>query len=387
MKDLSHSITNKQVFTAKTVEEARNLAVQTFGVEESRICFTVLEEPKRGFLGFGLKGEARVEAFYEKNKKEIALEYVRGIMDSMGIQGAVTAQDTENGCVIEIGGDEVGAIIGRRGETLDAIQYLASMAANKSDKDYFRICVDSNGYREKRRVTLEQLAVKIAKSVARSGRSSSLEPMNPYDRRIIHSAVAGVEGVASKSVGEEPYRRVVISSTAPQRAAQGGGTGASGRGPGKGGRRPAPGPKGGRRASGEDRKPRNPGPNPGASSKEKTTSARGTGDSSAFSEGKLSREREEERRGRTVNLETSFERDYKKTLTRTQANAVKKLKEEILDQDTEFEGDYPILKDIVPRGTSSSGDQEKQDSPALPPRKPKPEEELGLMEDDYGKIE
>ena len=130
----------------------------------------------------------------------------------MGIEAQLTVTENEEGAVIDIGGDTSGAVIGRRGETLDAIQYLASMAANRSDKEYYRISVDSCGYREKRKAILEELAAKISKTVLRTGRTSTLEPMNPYERRIIHSAVSEIEGVTSKSIGEEPYRRVVISS-------------------------------------------------------------------------------------------------------------------------------------------------------------------------------
>ena len=125
---------------------------------------------------------------------------------------------TENadGILIDILGDTTGAVIGRRGETLDAIQYLVSMAANRGDKDYVRITVDCCGYRDKRKAILEELAEKIAKTVIRTGRTSTLEPMNPYERRIIHSAVANIEGVTSRSVGDEPFRKVVIASTNPR---------------------------------------------------------------------------------------------------------------------------------------------------------------------------
>ena len=126
-------------------------------------------------------------------------------------------------------------IIGRRGETLDSIQYLASILVNKDSEDYCRLLLDSNGYREKRRKTLEQLAEKIARSVLRSGRSTTLEPMNPYERRIIHSKISEIEGVTSKSVGEDPYRKVVVSSTTGRRS--GGNRGGKG-GQNRGGKRP-----------------------------------------------------------------------------------------------------------------------------------------------------
>lgn len=207
----------RKIFTAKSIEEAKAMAAQEFGAEESRIAFTVIEEPKKGLFG-KVKSEAKVEAVYEQSKADLAGEYIKGILKNMGIESDISVTETaEDGAVIDILGDTTGAVIGRRGETLDAIQYLASMTANRGDKEYYRITVDCCGYREKRRVILEELAAKIAKTVIRTGRTSTLEPMNPYERRVIHSAVANIEGVTSKSVGEEPYRKVVISSTSPRR--------------------------------------------------------------------------------------------------------------------------------------------------------------------------
>lgn len=201
----------KKEFTANTVEEAKDLAAAEFGADKSKITFTVLEEEKKGFLGFG-KTDARILAEYEPSKAETAAEYIKSILSCMDIEAGLEITENEDGAVIDITGDTTGAVIGRRGETLDAIQYLASMAANRSDKEYYRITLDSCGYREKRKAILEDLARKISKTVLRTGRTSTLEPMNPYERRIIHAAVSEIEGVTSKSIGEEPYRKVVISS-------------------------------------------------------------------------------------------------------------------------------------------------------------------------------
>ena len=205
----------RNVFTAKSIEEAKAMAAAEYGTDESKITFTVMEEPKKGLFG-KVKGDAKVEAVYETSKGEAAGNYIKGILKNMDIDSDVTVTETEDGAVIEIVGDTTGAVIGRRGETLDAIQYLASMACNRGDKEYYRITVDCCGYREKRKAILEELAEKISKTVIRTGRTSSLEPMNPYERRIIHSAVANIEGVTSKSVGEEPFRKVIISSTNPR---------------------------------------------------------------------------------------------------------------------------------------------------------------------------
>ena len=141
-----------------------------------------------------------------------ARDYIISVYEKMGIEVNVTVSKLENGILMNVTSDnKSGTIIGRRGETLDSIQYLASIIANRGKEEYSRIMLDSNGYRVKRRQTLEQLAEKIAKNVLRSGRSTTLEPMNPYERRIIHSKIAEIEGVVSHSVGEDPYRKVVVA--------------------------------------------------------------------------------------------------------------------------------------------------------------------------------
>lgn len=137
--------------------------------------------------------------------------YVAAVYEKLGVTVTTTPKVQENGILLEISSNSRGGtIIGRRGETLDAMQYLSSIIANKGEEDYCRIILDSNGYREKRRQTLEHLAERLAKTVIRNQRATTLEPMNPYERRIIHAKVAEIDGVSSKSVGEDPYRKVVI---------------------------------------------------------------------------------------------------------------------------------------------------------------------------------
>jgi len=267
----------KNVFIGKTVEEARMKAAEAFGVSESEISFTVLEEPKKGFLGI-MKGEAKVEAVYDfaepaayepapasaaeeivtetvsetpaeavsevpktekkfdGSKAEAAVEYILNIFDKMGVKAEYTYEETEDGVIINLNSDDTSFIIGRRGENLDAIQYLASMFCNRIDDEYYRVVLDSNGYREKRKKTLEDLAKKIAKNVLRSGRSTVLEPMNPYERRIIHSMISEIEGVSSRSVGEEPYRKIIISSLVKKERRHGDKRGGKGGGRRGGGR-------------------------------------------------------------------------------------------------------------------------------------------------------
>jgi spoIIIJ-associated protein len=151
-------------------------------------------------------------------KIEKAKAYLLSVLKEMEVEAELVVNAGSESAMIDIVSQNSGTVIGKRGETLDALQYLTFMIANRGDKEYYRIILNSANYRERRRKTLEELAAKIAKNVLRSGRQTTLEPMNPYERRIIHSAIAEIEGVSSRSVGEEPYRKVVISSTAkPQR--------------------------------------------------------------------------------------------------------------------------------------------------------------------------
>lgn len=200
-------------FTAKTVEEAMQMAEKEFAVEAEKITFNIIEEPKKGLFG-KTKGDAVVEASYEETKADLARRYIISILKEMGIENvSITDEDIENGVKFEIAADGLEELIGKKGELLDSLQYLASLSCNKIDREYFRISIDSCGFREKRKQHLEELTRKIAENVKKNGRTSALEPMNPYERRIVHATVSEIEGVTSKSVGEEPYRKVLISST------------------------------------------------------------------------------------------------------------------------------------------------------------------------------
>ncbi|MBE6852142.1 MAG: protein jag [Ruminococcus sp.] len=258
----------KNIFVGKTIDEAKMKASEAFGVPVEDITFTVLEEPKKGLFGL-IKSEAKIEAEYvsgdtseeavsdnytaevpeadasgteeagasktkfEGNKAEAAVNYVFNIFDKMGVKAEYTFEEAEDGVIINLNSEDTSFIIGRRGENLDALQYLASMFCNRLDDEYYRVVLDSNGYREKRKKTLEDLAKKIAKNVLRSGRSTVLEPMNPYERRIIHSMISEIEGVSSRSVGEEPYRKIIISSLNKKDNRHGGKKGDKRRGDGR----------------------------------------------------------------------------------------------------------------------------------------------------------
>lgn len=169
------------------------------------------------------------EELHEKSR--LAMGYLGDILREMGVKNAVIrARETKESIELMLEGEGLGVIIGRRGETLDAVQYLTALVANRIDNEYVRISIDSGDYRKKRAETLERLALKLAKNAVKTGRSQKLEPMNPYERRLIHAAVSHVEGASSSSIGEEPNRRVVISSQnakpqAPRAAGTGTGTG------------------------------------------------------------------------------------------------------------------------------------------------------------------
>ena len=165
---------------------------------------------------------AKVREYKEYSKSARAAEYLREVLAAMGFPNVeIDIKEEEQGALLTLSGDGLGVVIGRRGETLDALQYLSGLVANKLEGDYFRITLDSGNYREKREKTLEELAKKLANNAVRTGRSSTLEPMNPYERRIIHAAVQQVPGATSSSIGGEPNRRIVISSTAPRKPSVG----------------------------------------------------------------------------------------------------------------------------------------------------------------------
>ena len=204
------------IVTGKTVEEAVANAVAALEAPSAdAITYTVLEEPKKGLFGIGA-APAKIEAVYQKTSSDIALEFVRQIVARMELADiTVTMTDGENGEKrISVDGDNAGVLIGHHGETLDSLQYLTNLAANKKiegeKREYIKVTVDVEGYRAKREETLRSLARRMADKVLRYKKSVMLEPMNPYERRIIHSEVQNIAGVATNSIGSENNRRVVI---------------------------------------------------------------------------------------------------------------------------------------------------------------------------------
>ena len=229
---------------AASIEEAKALIIEELGVAEDAIAFEVVQAPEKKVLGiFGgtaaiVKGT--VIATAASGAAAAAAEaYLRKVLAGLGVEDftlSVTEQD--NGCVISLEGENLGFIIGRRGETLDALQYLTGLVANRADSGYYRVTLDIGNYREKREQALVALARRLGGQTARTGRRNSLEPMNPYERRIIHTTVQGMEGVISWSVGSEPSRHVIIgpSDDNPNKDKGGDRGERRGRGRGRGGR-------------------------------------------------------------------------------------------------------------------------------------------------------
>ena len=204
--------------TGETVEEAREAACRELGVDPEEAQFEVLEMPVRKTLGIFGGSPAKVRAYVESTPAQQAAEYLEGILHHLGLPDAkVGIQPEEGGAMLTVSGDDVGFIIGHRGETLDALQYLSGLVANHSGGDYYRITLDIGNYREKRRETLEALGKKLAAKAVKIGRNCMLEPMNPYERRIIHTAVQTVPGAKSWSEGKEQARHVVIGPEGGER--------------------------------------------------------------------------------------------------------------------------------------------------------------------------
>ncbi|MBO5024073.1 MAG: protein jag [Clostridia bacterium] len=199
--------------TAKSTEEALALAAEELGVAVESLEYEVLEEAKKGFLGIGAT-PAKVKITYIFKPLEAARSFAETLIKDMGLEATVTIHDDGNGeALLTISGDGAGTLIGHHGDTLDALQYLINLTANKKEADerkYTRITVDIENYREKRAETLKKLARHMADKVKRTGRNVVLEPMNAYERRIIHSEVQNIEGVSTNSVGAEGNRRVIL---------------------------------------------------------------------------------------------------------------------------------------------------------------------------------
>ncbi len=195
--------------SAKTVSDAITEACQKLGVTSDKLDYQVVEEGSSGFLGIGAKPAVIKAAVKKSSVEEVARVFLNDVFQEVAID--IKYNEEEKSMDIELSGNEMGVLIGKRGQTLDSLQYLVSLVVNKESEEYIHVKVDTENYRQRRKETLENLAKNIAYKVKRTKRSISLEPMNPYERRIIHSALQNDKYVTTHSEGEEPFRRVVVT--------------------------------------------------------------------------------------------------------------------------------------------------------------------------------
>lgn len=206
--------------SAKTVEDAIDLACGRLQKKREELTVEILEQPKKGFLGMGAS-DARIKVSYQPLPAEIAKEFIETVVADLGIENVTVAasyNSEEDEVNATVDGEGLGLLIGHHGDVLDALQYLTGLAANRGKEGFTRVTVDIENYRAKRVETLKGLARRSAAKAKKTGRNVSFEPMNAYERRIIHSEVQGIEGVTTYSVGSGDERRVIISPEgAPRR--------------------------------------------------------------------------------------------------------------------------------------------------------------------------
>ena len=196
--------------TGKTVDEALELALIALDTSREEVEFEVLEEPAKAFLGIFGGNEAKIRVTKIKKIDQVAVEFLQSVLDEMNVEASFNVNFDGKDLNVEMSGTEMALLIGRRGQTLDALQYLVSLIVNKDREEYVRVILDTENYREKRRATLEKLAKRLARKARKTRKDIVLEPMNPYERRIIHSTLQGNPYVSTRSEGEEPFRKVII---------------------------------------------------------------------------------------------------------------------------------------------------------------------------------
>ena len=195
----------------RSKEEAVAEAIKELGVKPDKVNVEVLEETTKGFLGLLGGKVVKVRVTVKEDLAQVAGLFLREMLVNMGVLAQVEIFKRSDNTVLNINGKDLGILIGKRGQTLDSIQYLVNLAVNKDQIEKERIIVDVAGYRRRREDTLRRLAIKMADKVRREGRKQVLEPMSPHERRIIHSTLQSSKDVMTYSEGEDPYRHVIIS--------------------------------------------------------------------------------------------------------------------------------------------------------------------------------
>ena len=199
-------------FSGKTVDDALTNALVALGTTSDQIEYEVIEKGSNGILGFGSR-DAVIKVAKKSTPEDVVKDFLTDVFDKMNLEvEIITKFDEIEGVIeVELKGPEMGVLIGKRGQTLDSLQYLTNLALNRKSDNYLRVKIDTEDYRRRRKETLENLAKNMAYKAKRTKRPVSLEAMNPYERRIIHSALQNDKYVATHSEGEEPYRHVVIT--------------------------------------------------------------------------------------------------------------------------------------------------------------------------------
>ncbi|MGX8796508.1 RNA-binding cell elongation regulator Jag/EloR [Fusibacter sp. JL298sf-3] len=195
--------------SGRSIEEALRLALIDLEADRDNVEYEVIEEGSKGFLGFGAKDYV-IRVSKKNSVLDDAENFITSIFREMNIKATLEMALEEEVLKINMIGEDMAILIGKRGQTLDSLQYLISLVVNKNQDQYIRVVLDTENYRFKRKQTLESLAEKLANKVKKTRKNVVLEPMNPYERRIIHSALQNNSSVSTKSEGDEPYRKVVI---------------------------------------------------------------------------------------------------------------------------------------------------------------------------------
>ena len=198
--------------SAKTVDDAITESLVKLGTTSDKIEYEVIEKGSSGFLGIGSR-PAVIKVRKKSDIEDYVNDFLCSVFQAMGMQVEILINKSEDGKIVdvELKGEEMGVLIGKRGQTLDSLQYLTNLAVGKQITEYVKVKIDTEDYRKRRRDTLENLAKNIAYKVKRTKHPVSLEPMNPFERRVIHSALQNDRYVSTHSEGEEPYRHVVIT--------------------------------------------------------------------------------------------------------------------------------------------------------------------------------
>ncbi|EPY2272609.1 RNA-binding cell elongation regulator Jag/EloR [Clostridium sporogenes] len=198
--------------TGKTIEEAINHGLMELNTSKDKVEIKVIDEGSKGFLNFIGTRPAKIEMNLKKDYEKEVRDFLESILKSMNVEANINIKEKKDVIKIDLSGSDMGIIIGYRGETLDSLQYLVSLVINKDQScDYKRVILDTENYRDKREETLKKLARRLGHKVRETGRPVKLEPMNPYERRIIHSELQNNNYVETYSEGEEPFRKVVIN--------------------------------------------------------------------------------------------------------------------------------------------------------------------------------